>query len=42
MVGFGTTQEVFAICQPKEVPILSGRGLVPRLYGILEKYVYGE
>ena len=39
-MGFGTTQEVLTICLPKKVLILSGGGLVSRLYGVLEKHLY--
>ena len=38
-MGFGTTQEVFAICQLKVVLISLGRGLVSQLCGILERHL---
>ena len=41
-VGSRATQEVLAVCQPKEVLVLSGRDLVPRLYTILKKHPHGE
>ena len=41
-MGAGETQEVLAICQPEKVLILSERGLVPWLCGVLEKHPHGE
>ena len=38
IVGFGTTQEVLAICQPEEVLVLLGKDSVPRLCNILRKH----
>ena len=38
MVGAGATQEVLTICQTEEMLILSRRGLVPQLYGVLKRH----
>ena len=40
MVSSKTTQEVFAICQPEKVSISSGKGSIPRLYGVYKKYLH--
>ena len=39
-MGARTTEEVFTICQPKEMPVLSGRSLVPWLCGVLKWYLH--
>ena len=41
MMSSEITQKVFAIRQPEVVSILSRRGLVPRLCGILERHPHG-
>ena len=38
MVGSGTTQEVFIVCQPEEMLILSEKSSVPWLYGVLKRH----
>ena len=41
-MGSGTTQEVFLICQPKEMLILLGQNSVPWLCDVFERYLHGE
>ena len=36
-----TTQKFLTIYQLEEIPILSGRDLVPRLCGIFKRYLHG-
>ena len=38
MIGSGTIKEVLAVCQPEEMSILSGQGLVTRLCDVFEKH----
>ena len=39
MVGFETTQEVFAFCQPKKVLISLEKDLISRLCDILKRHL---
>ena len=42
MVGTGTTQEILAIYQPKELLISLERSLGPENYGVLKKHPHGR
>lgn len=42
LMGFKTTEEVFAIYKPEKKSILLGKSLVPWLCDVLKKYLHRE